>query len=52
MMATKEVEILTCQDCKYYYVDEDGHGYHCERSDTERIPVRANFYCVRVEKRE
>ena len=46
------VEIVTCKDCKHCYPDEDGHGYHCEKSDTERIPTCADFYCVHAERRE
>lgn len=46
------VEIVTCKDCRHCFVDEDGHGYHCEKSDTERIPTCADFYCVHAERRE
>ena len=46
------VEIVTCKDCKHYYPDEDGRGYHCEKSDTERIPTCADFYCIHGERRE
>lgn len=45
------VEIVTCKDCKYF-VDEDGHGYYCKKSDTERIPTCADFYCIHGERRE
>lgn len=46
------VEIVTCKDCKHCYPDEDGRGYHCEKSDTERIPTCADFYCIHGERRE
>lgn len=46
------VEIITCKDCKHCYPDEDGRGYHCEKSDTERIPTCADFYCIHGERRE
>jgi hypothetical protein len=46
------VEIVTCKDCRHCFIDEDGHGYHCEKSDTERIPTCADFYCVHAERRE
>lgn len=46
------VEIVTCEDCKHYFIDEDGCGYHCEKSDTERIPTCADFYCIHAERRE
>ncbi len=45
-------EIVTCKDCKYYFIDEDGCGYHCEKSGTERIPTCADFYCIHAERRE
>jgi hypothetical protein len=41
----------TCKDCKHYYMDEDGHGYHCEKFDYTRFPVYADFYCKDFEKR-
>ena len=44
-------EIGTCKDCKHYYMDEDGHGYHCEKFDYTRFPVYADFYCADFEKR-
>lgn len=44
------IEIVICKDCKHYYLDEDGRGYHCEKSDTERIPTYADFYCADAEK--
>ena len=40
-----------CKDCKHYYMDEDGHGYHCEKFDYTRFPVYADFYCADFEKR-
>ena len=46
------VEIVTCKDCKYYFIDEDGCGYHCEKSDSERISTCVDFYCIHAEKRE
>lgn len=46
------VEIVTCKDCKYYFIDEDGHGYHCEGRDTERMPTCADWYCIHAERRE
>jgi hypothetical protein len=46
------VEIVTCKDCRHCFIDEDGHGYHCEKSDTERIPTCADFYCAHAERRE
>jgi hypothetical protein len=46
------VEVVTCKDCRHCFIDEDGHGYHCEKSDTERIPTCADFYCVHGERRE
>jgi hypothetical protein len=46
------VEIVTCKDCRHCFIDEDGHGYHCEKSDTERIPTCADFYCVHAERRK
>lgn len=41
----------TCKGCKHYYIDEDGHGYHCEKFDYTRFPVYADFYCADYEKR-
>ena len=41
----------TCKDCKHYYMDEDGHGCHCEKFDYTRFPVYADFYCASFEKR-
>lgn len=41
----------TCKDCKHCYMDEDGHGYHCEKFDYTRFPVYADFYCADYEKR-
>jgi hypothetical protein len=41
----------TCKDCKHYYMDEDRHGYHCEKFDYTRFPVYADFYCKDFEKR-
>lgn len=41
----------TCKDCKHYCMDEDGHGYHCEKYDYTRFPVYADFYCANFEKR-
>lgn len=46
------MEIVTCKDCRHCFIDEDGHGYHCEKSDTERIPTCADFYCVHAERSE
>ena len=46
------VEIVTCKDCRHCFIDEDGCGYHCEKSDTERVPTCADFYCADGEKRE
>ena len=40
-----------CKDCKHYYMDEDGCGYHCEKFDYTRFPVYADFYCADFEKR-
>ena len=40
----------TCKDCRHYYMDEDGHGYHCEKFDYTRFPVYADFYCKDFEK--
>ena len=45
------VEIGTCKDCFYYAIDEDGHGYHCEKYGHTRFPVYADFYCADFEKR-
>ena len=41
----------TCKDCFYYNIDEDGHGYHCEKYGHTRFPVYADFYCKDFEKR-
>lgn len=41
----------TCKDCFYYNIDEDGHGYHCEKYGYTRFPVYADFYCKDFEKR-
>lgn len=41
----------TCKDCFYYNIDEDGHGYHCEKYGHTRFPVYADFYCKDYEKR-
>lgn len=41
----------TCKDCKHYYIDEDGCGYHCERDDCTRFSVYADFYCKEFKKR-
>jgi hypothetical protein len=41
----------TCKDCRHYYVDEDGYGYHCERVDYTRFSVYADFYCACFKKR-
>lgn len=46
------VEIVTCKDCRHCFIDEDGHGYHCEKSDTERIPTCTDFYCENAERKE
>ncbi len=46
------VEIVTCKDCKYYCIDEDGHGYHCEVRDNERMPTYADWYCIHGERGE
>lgn len=46
------VEIVTCNDCKYCYPDEDGRGYHCERDSNVRFSVCDNFYCAGRERRE
>jgi len=40
-----------CKDCSHCYMDEDGHGYHCEKFDYTRFPVYADFYCADFEKR-
>ena len=45
------VEIVTCKDCKYYFMDEDAHGYHCERRDTERMPTCSDWYCIHGERK-
>lgn len=34
-----------CKDCSHCYIDEDGHGYHCEKFDYTRFPVYADYYC-------
>ena len=41
----------TCKDCFYYNIDEDGHGYHCEKYGHTRFPVYADFYCKDFKKR-
>ena len=41
----------TCKDCFYYNIDEDGHGYHCEKYGHTRFPVYADFYCKDFEKK-
>ena len=46
------VEIVTCKDCFYYNIDEDGRGYHCEKYGHTRFPVYADFYCADAERRE
>lgn len=43
---------VTCKNCKYYYLDEDGRGYHCERDSNVRFTVHRDFYCAGAEKRE
>ena len=43
------VEIITCKDCKHYYQDEDGRGYHCERDSNVRFSVHRDFYCADAE---
>ena len=40
----------TCENCFYYSIDEDGHGYHCEKYEHTRFPVYADFYCKDFEK--
>ena len=46
------VEITTCKDCKHYYPDEDGRGYHCERDSNVRFSVHRDFYCAGAKRRE
>jgi hypothetical protein len=46
------VEIVTCKDCFYYNIDEDGCGYHCEKYGHTRFPVYADFFCADGERRE
>jgi hypothetical protein len=46
------VEIVTCEDCFYYNIDEDGCGYHCEKYGHTRFPVYADFFCADGERRE
>ena len=38
-----------CSECKYYYIDEDGCGYHCEYLDGYRIPTWANNCCEHID---
>lgn len=46
------VEIVTCKDCKHYYQDEDGRGYHCERDSNVRFSVHRDFYCAYAESED
>jgi len=46
-----EPEIIRCKDCKNYYPDEDGRGYHCERDSNVRFSVHKDFYCADAERR-
>lgn len=47
----EEPEIIRCKDCKNYYLDEDGRGYHCERDSNVRFSVHKDFYCGDAERR-
>lgn len=40
----------TCKSCKHCHLDEDGHGYHCEKPDYTKFPVYADFHCIDFEK--
>lgn len=51
MLPSAEPEIIRCKDCKNYYSDEDGRGYHCERDSNVRFSVHKDFYCADAERR-
>ena len=42
----------TCEFCRHFHMDEDGHGYHCEKPDYTKFPVYADFHCIDFEKRD
>lgn len=46
------VEIVTCEDCKHCYPDEDGRGYHCERDSNVRFSVHRDFWCADGKRKE
>lgn len=50
-LPSAEPEIIRCKDCKNYYPDEDGRGYHCERDSNVRFSVHKDFYCADAERR-
>ena len=51
VLPSAEPEIIRCKDCKNYYPDEDGRGYHCERDSNVRFSVHKDFYCADAERR-
>jgi hypothetical protein len=46
------VEIVTCEHCKHRHIDEDLHGYHCERYHNVRFPVYNDFWCADGKRKE